>query len=86
LPTRCGRFRESGVATTIATSRPNDALFAAWPDRFVVGSDTWTNERWARYGDIIAAYRGWLAELPPPAAAKIARENGERLFPQRARR
>jgi hypothetical protein len=62
------------------------ALFVAWPDRFVLGSDTWTNERWARYGDIIAAYRSWLAELPSPVAAKIARENAERLFPQHARR
>jgi hypothetical protein len=62
------------------------ALFLAWPDRFVVGSDTWVNERWARYGEIVDYYRGWLAELPPAVAEKIARGNGERLFPPRARR
>ncbi len=61
------------------------ALFLAWPDRFVLGSDTWINERWARYGEIIDYYRGWLAELPPDVAAKIARGNGERLFPPRER-
>jgi predicted TIM-barrel fold metal-dependent hydrolase len=56
------------------------ALFLAFPDRFVVGSDTWVNERWARYGEIMAYYRGWLAQLPPGVASKIASGNGERLF------
>ncbi len=56
------------------------ALLLAYPDRFVVGSDTWVNERWARYGEIMAYYRGWLAQLPPDVAAKIASGNGERLF------
>ena len=56
------------------------ALFLAHPDRFVVGSDTWINERWERYGAIMAHYRGWLAQLPRDVAAKIAYGNGERLF------
>jgi Tat protein secretion system quality control protein TatD with DNase activity len=60
------------------------ALFLAHPDRFVVGSDTWVNERWARYGEIVAYYRGWLGQLPPAVAAKIASGNGERLFPPTA--
>ena len=33
------------------------ALFERFPDRFLVGSDTWINERWASYGDIMAGYR-----------------------------
>jgi uncharacterized protein YbaP (TraB family) len=57
------------------------ALFLAHPDRFVVGSDTWVNERWARYGEIMASYQGWLAQLPRDVALKIAHGNGERLFP-----
>jgi predicted TIM-barrel fold metal-dependent hydrolase len=61
-------------------------LFLAYPDRFVVGSDTWVNERWSRYDEIIAYYRGWLGELPPDVAARIAWRNGERLFPSRAPR
>jgi hypothetical protein len=59
---------------------PWKALFIDFPNRFVVGSDTWVNERWARYAEIIAHYRGWLAQLPPDVAAKIASGNGERLF------
>jgi predicted TIM-barrel fold metal-dependent hydrolase len=56
------------------------ALLERFPDRFVVGSDTWVNARWSRYGEIIEQYRGWLAQLPPAVAAMIAHGNGERLF------
>lgn len=57
------------------------ALFTRFPDRFVLGSDTWINERWASYGDIMAGYRTWLADLPPDIAARIAHKNAEALFP-----
>ena len=55
-------------------------LLLRFPDRFVVGSDTWVNERWDRYDELIGYYRAWLAELPPEVAAAIAWNNGERLF------
>lgn len=56
------------------------ALFLRYPDRFVVGSDTWTNARWAQYGEIMSGYRAWLAQLPPAVASAIAHRNAERLF------
>jgi hypothetical protein len=56
------------------------AMFERFPDRFLIGSDTWVNERWASYGEIIAAYRGWLAQLPPAIANQIAHGNARRLF------
>jgi hypothetical protein len=56
------------------------ALFTRFPDRFLLGSDTWINERWATYGDIMAGYRAWLAQLPPEVAGKIANGNAKRLF------
>ena len=56
------------------------ALFAKFPDRFLLGSDTWINERWATYGDIMAGYRAWLVQLPKDVAEKIANGNGKRLF------
>jgi hypothetical protein len=55
-------------------------LFTKFPDRFLLGSDTWINERWATYGDIMAGYRAWLAQLPPDVAARIAHGNAKRLF------
>lgn len=56
------------------------ALFMKFPDRFLLGSDTWINQRWATYGDIMAGYRAWLAQLPKDVAEKIANGNAKRLF------
>ena len=47
------------------------ALFTKYPDRFLLGSDTWINERWASYSETMAIYRAWLKKLPPDVAAKI---------------
>jgi predicted TIM-barrel fold metal-dependent hydrolase len=58
-------------------------LFTRYSDRFLLGSDTWINERWAAYDDIMREYRGWLAQLPPVQAQRIASGNAERLFGRR---
>lgn len=55
-------------------------LFEKYPERFLVGSDTWANQRWDEYGNIMAAYREWLKQLPDEVAEKIAFRNAERLF------
>lgn len=55
-------------------------LFERYPDRFLLGSDTWISERWAGYGDIMAGYRAWLAQLPPAVAKQIAHGNARALF------
>ncbi|MEI7431592.1 MAG: amidohydrolase family protein [Betaproteobacteria bacterium] len=57
-------------------------LFEKYPERFLIGSDTWVNERWDSYGSIMATYRGWLAQLPAGVAEKIASGNARRLFGQ----
>ena len=59
------------------------ALFERYPDRFLIGSDTWVPERWAAYGDIMAGYRGWLAQLPPAVAKQIAHGNARGLFAEK---
>jgi hypothetical protein len=59
------------------------ALFERYPDRFLLGSDTWVPERWASYGEIMAGYRAWLAQLPPKAAAQIAHGNARALFAEK---
>jgi hypothetical protein len=55
-------------------------LFARHSDRFVLGSDTWINERWFGYDTIVKTYREWLAQLPADQARRIAHGNAERLF------
>ena len=55
-------------------------LFASHSNRFVIGSDTWINERWFAYDGIMKTYREWLAQLPDEQAKRIAHGNMERLF------
>ena len=56
------------------------ALFAEFPDRFVIGSDTWINPRWAAYETLMAQTRLWLGDLPAEAARRIAWDNAAHLF------
>jgi len=55
-------------------------LFARYSDRFLLGPDTWINERWFGYDTIFKEYRGWLAQLPTDQAQRIASGNALRLF------
>lgn len=56
------------------------ALIEAYPERFLIGSDTWINQRWQYYEGLMQEYRAWLATLPPAVARKVAWENGAKLF------
>ncbi|MFZ0623940.1 MAG: amidohydrolase family protein [Pseudolabrys sp.] len=58
-------------------------LFDRYSDRFLLGSDTWINERWFGYDTIFKEYRGWLAQLPAEQARRIANGNALRLFSAR---
>ena len=56
------------------------AVFVEFPDRFMVGTDTFTPERWHYVGEHAAWSRAWLADLPPDLAERIAWQNGEAPF------
>ena len=56
------------------------ALLLKYPDRFMIGSDTWVNQRWLYYDDLMKGYRAWLGGLPADVARKIAWDNGAALF------
>ena len=56
------------------------ALLTEFSDRFLVGSDTWINARWSSYEALMGEARGWLGDLPPAAAQRIAWGNGATLF------
>jgi hypothetical protein len=56
------------------------ALLQDFPNRFMLGSDTWINQRWQYYGAQMAEYRAWLGGLPAPVAYQVAWGNGARLF------
>ncbi|WP_066708806.1 amidohydrolase [Curvibacter delicatus] len=56
------------------------ALLLKYPTRFLIGSDTWINQRWLYYDDLMRGYRRWLGDLPPAVARRIAWDNGAALF------
>jgi hypothetical protein len=54
--------------------------FDAFPDRFMLGTDTFAPERWWYVTEHAAWARAWLAELPPELAERIAYRNAEAML------
>ena len=61
------------------------ALFERFPDRFMLGTDTYTPERWYLVIEHAADSRAWLNNLPRDVAEGIAYRNAEALL-KRVRR
>ncbi|MFT3818548.1 MAG: hypothetical protein QM750_13070 [Rubrivivax sp.] len=61
------------------------AAFEAFPQRFMVGTDTFTPERWHYIVPHAQWSRAWLADLPRPLAEQIAWRNAEALLRAPAR-
>lgn len=51
-----------------------------YPDRFLLGSGTYTTEYWYQFRYSFDKYRKWLEDLPPGLAERIAFRNGLELF------
>jgi Amidohydrolase len=62
------------------------AAFEAFPDRFMLGSDTFTPERWHFIVPHARSARQWLASLPAPLAEGLAWRNAEKLLRAQAPR
>jgi hypothetical protein len=56
------------------------ALLMKYPTRFLIGSDTWVNQRWLYYDELMQSYRLWLGGLPTTVARRIAWDNAATLF------
>ncbi len=55
-------------------------LFEEFPDRFMIGTDTFTPERWYYIVEHANWSRAWLSDLPRDLAERIAHKNAEALF------
>lgn len=55
------------------------ALFLDFPDRFMIGTDTYTPERWYAVEDNAEFSRRWLADLPANVAEAIGHANAATL-------
>nr|WP_133157999.1 amidohydrolase family protein [Hydrogenophaga pseudoflava] len=56
------------------------SLLLKYPERFLIGSDTWVNQRWLYYDELMQSYRHWLGGLPASVARRIAWDNAATLF------
>lgn len=56
------------------------AVFLEFPDRFMVGTDTFAPERWYYVGRHANFSRDWLDDLPDDVARKIAYKNAEAML------
>ena len=57
------------------------ALFMDFPQRFLVGMDTYLPSRWVELPALVSEARQWLSQLPDDVASDIAYENAALLFP-----
>ena len=55
------------------------AAFDEFPDRFMIGTDTFTPERWHFIAEHARFSRAWLGSLPPALAERIGWRNAETL-------
>jgi Amidohydrolase len=55
-------------------------LIGEFPERFVIGSDTWINARWSDYEALMRSARLWLGDLPAAVAQRVAWGNAAALF------
>jgi predicted TIM-barrel fold metal-dependent hydrolase len=69
-----------GLTDNSGLAAPWKALMSELPERFLVGSDTWVNQRWQHYEALMAEARAWLADLPAEVAQRVAWGNGAAMF------
>lgn len=55
-------------------------LIMTYPERIMLGVDTFSLNRWRHYGKVAGATRRWLQQLPEEVAAALAYGNARRLF------
>jgi hypothetical protein len=56
------------------------AVFMRYPDRFMIGTDTWVVSQWTNLPTLMSRVRDWLRQLTPDVATSIAYGNAERVL------
>jgi hypothetical protein len=55
-------------------------LFMDYPDRFMVGVDTYSLQRWNSFDSAVTVMRNWLAQLPDDIAERLAYGNAATVY------
>ena len=72
--------RDERIAPNGTISEEWYELFITYPDRFMIGIDTFSMSRWREYGDVARRIRQWLRQLPEETASKLMYGNAAVLF------
>ena len=73
--------RDERFVDESGTLRPEwKALFIEHADRLMIAIDTFSTSRWEDIGAVTERIRGWLSQLPPDVAARLAHGNARQLF------
>jgi hypothetical protein len=73
-------FRAGDISGNGVINPAWKALFLKYPDRFMIGSDTYVPDRWAEYEGLIGEHRQWLEQLPPDVGKAIAFDNAAKVL------
>jgi hypothetical protein len=71
-------FREGITENGILSPKWRKA-FTTYPSRFLIGTDTYSGQRWLELPELTGNYQGWLKQLPSNIAEAIAYQNGEKI-------
>ena len=55
-------------------------LFVTYPNRFMIGVDTYSTARWHMFNSAVGIIRNWLAQLPDEIALQLAFVNAAKLY------
>ena len=55
-------------------------LFITYPNRFMIGVDTYSTARWHMFNSAVGTIRNWLEQLPDEIARQIAFVNAAELY------
>lgn len=57
-----------------------ELLFMDHPDRFMIGVDTFSSNRWQRYDELMEETSLWLNQLPAEIKGRISHQNARKLL------
>jgi len=55
-------------------------LLVRYPDRFLLGVDTYSTQRWDDFDSAVRKIRRWLSQLPEEVRLKLAYENASAIY------
>jgi predicted TIM-barrel fold metal-dependent hydrolase len=55
-------------------------LIVTYPDRFMIGVDTYSTARWHEFSDATTKIRHWISQLPPDVAGMLTFKNADRVY------